>query len=102
MAAFASMTLVLTIVLWREPYLLAGVLACFHIVVLLYLQKRRFLFTYLFGFVLGPIAEALSIAAGAWTYTLPQFAGVPVWLPFLWGATTLTAGYFANMRTAHE
>ena len=33
------------------------------------------------GAVLGPVCEALPVAAGAWSYTAPQILGMPVWLP---------------------
>jgi hypothetical protein len=34
--------------------------------------------------VLGPAAEAIISAAGAFDYAEPDFAGIPVWLPALW------------------
>lgn len=102
MVFFAALTLAVAVSYWREPYLTAGVLIVFHSVVLWYLNSRRLFLTYLFGFVFGPIAEALSIAAGAWSYANPQFFGVPVWLPFVWGAATVTAGYFVLLQTVHE
>jgi hypothetical protein len=34
--------------------------------------------------VLGPSAEAVISALGAFAYNDPDFAGIPVWLPSLW------------------
>jgi hypothetical protein len=34
--------------------------------------------------VLGPLAEAVISALGAFDYTDPDFAGIPIWLPSLW------------------
>jgi hypothetical protein len=34
--------------------------------------------------VLGPAAEALISAIGAFDYVDPDFAGIPIWLPALW------------------
>jgi hypothetical protein len=34
--------------------------------------------------VLGPAAEALISALGAFDYVDPDFAGIPIWLPPLW------------------
>jgi hypothetical protein len=99
---FAALTLAVILVLWQNPFVSAVILGGFHIIVLVYLKSRRLFFTYLFGFMLGPLAEVLAILAGAWTYTVPQFFGIPVWLPFLWGAATLTAGYFVSLRTKYE
>lgn len=33
----------------------------------------------------GPIAEAIAIYAGVWTYTTPWYIGIPLWLPLAWG-----------------
>jgi Protein of unknown function (DUF2878) len=34
--------------------------------------------------VLGPAAEAIISALGAFDYAEPDFAGIPIWLPGLW------------------
>jgi hypothetical protein len=34
--------------------------------------------------VLGPLAEAVISALGAFDYENPDFAGIPIWLPSLW------------------
>jgi hypothetical protein len=34
--------------------------------------------------VLGPAGEALLVALGVFDYLDPDFAGIPLWLPFLW------------------
>jgi hypothetical protein len=34
--------------------------------------------------LIGPAAEAIISAAGAFEYAEPDFAGIPVWLPALW------------------
>lgn len=34
--------------------------------------------------VLGPLAEAVMVALGAFDYANPDFAGIPIWLPTLW------------------
>ena len=35
--------------------------------------------------VSGPLAEAIAIYSGLWTYASPVLLGVPVWLPLVWG-----------------
>lgn len=37
----------------------------------------------------GPVAEAIAIAFGVWTYGNSQFAGIPLWLSPLWGIAAL-------------
>ena len=48
------------------------------------LKNFAFYFAMLVG---GPIAEAVAIYFGAWTYTNPIIIGVPIWLFFVWGNT---------------
>lgn len=47
-------------------------------------SKKNFIF-YLLVLISGPVAEAIAIYFGAWTYTNPIFMGVPIWLFFVWG-----------------
>jgi hypothetical protein len=50
----------------REDLLLYTVIACF-----------------------GPIAEAISIDYGTWSYVLPYAFGLPYWLPLVWGTAAI-------------
>jgi hypothetical protein len=36
------------------------------------------------GALVGPAVEAALAAAGAFDYTEPDLAGVPIWLPAMW------------------
>lgn len=53
--------------------------------------SKRSLVVYLVGFIFGPIAESVTIHAGAWQYAQPDFLGIPIWLPFLWANAALFA-----------
>ena len=44
---------------------------------------------YLIGAVLGPLGETIGVRSGAWQYSSPTFLGIPLWLPFAWGAMTV-------------
>ena len=57
------------------------------------------------GGVLGPVCEALPVAAGAWSYAQPDVLGLPLWLPLAYalfavlvsyGARSLAEGYMAK------
>jgi len=57
------------------------------------------------GAVLGPVCEALPVAAGAWSYAQPDVLGLPLWLPLAYalfavlvsyGARSLAEGYMAK------
>ena len=41
------------------------------------------------GAVLGPLAEGIAVAFGAWTYAASDTVGLPLWLPPAWGLATL-------------
>ena len=41
------------------------------------------------GALFGPLAEAVSVWRGGWTYSDPDLFGVPVWLPVGWGLACL-------------
>jgi uncharacterized membrane protein YoaT (DUF817 family) len=45
------------------------------------------LIPFVVGALIGPAMEIIVIRFGAWTYTHPSVAGVPAWLPLLWGLT---------------
>lgn len=45
------------------------------------------------GAVLGPVCEALPVAAGAWSYAMPQFLGMPVWLPLAYALFAALTGF---------
>lgn len=57
-------------------------------------------YKYIIFFILvvisGPIAEAIAIYFGAWTYTTPLLIGIPAWLPFVWGNAGL---YIARLKS---
>jgi uncharacterized membrane protein YoaT (DUF817 family) len=74
--------------LWREPYLLLGLLAAESALMLGLWHTREDLFFYLVPFVVGPSAEIIAIHGGAWSYAEPQWY-IPVWLPLGWGISGL-------------
>ena len=41
------------------------------------------------GAVLGPVCEALPVAAGAWAYARPDLMGMPAWLPLAYALFAL-------------
>jgi len=55
----------------------------------LYIERGGFLI-YVTMAILGPIAEVVIVHAGAWQYGSPDWAGIPMWLPFLWGSAALS------------
>jgi len=79
--------------LWDSPYILLIVMMALF-VVSNYTMNWKYLKTSIVCAVLGPAAEVIAIALGAWTYSVPQFVGIPFWLAPLWGVATL---FFINL-----
>lgn len=76
--------------LWQQPWLaLVGVAAVGAGILMLY-RDRVLSTVFVVVGLAGAAAEAVAINHGAWTYANPQFLGVPVWLPLLWGIAGVT------------
>lgn len=73
---------------WRTP-----VIVFLLLLVLLVELNRTFKWNYIktsaMCMIFGPIAEAIAIAFGSWTYSNSQIVGVPIWLSPLWGIAAL-------------
>lgn len=48
------------------------------------------------GAVLGPVCEALPVAAGAWSYAQPDVLGMPLWLPLAYALFAVLVAYGAR------
>lgn len=70
--------------LWQQPLLLFFVMI-FISIFTLWIYDFRFIRTFLFVSLMGPIAEIIAMHAGAWKYVQPSFLSVPIWLFPLWG-----------------
>lgn len=81
----AVLGILAVVTLWNTPFVLLGMVLLLIVVVFVLQPSRNVLAVFLFAALLGPMAEMLCVQAGAWRYTNPQFFGIPVWLPFLWG-----------------
>jgi len=79
-------TLVAT--LWDKPIFLMFCYVIISVILLIKWHTRNDYLFYLVAFVLGPLAEFVAILFGAWTYSKPFYV-IPVWLPFLWGISSL-------------
>lgn len=40
---------------------------------------------YVAGALIGSVTEIIATKAGIWSYTIPSFLNIPLWLPFAWG-----------------
>jgi len=57
---------------------------------------KKELLWFILIFIGGPMVEIILVNfSKAWSYSNPQFFGIPIWIPFYWGlmGTTLVSVY---------
>ena len=86
---------------WQQALLLFILLVAISVFTL-WVYDFRYIRTYLFVGVMGPIAEIIAIRSGAWQYTEPALINVSIWLFPLWGMAGLcfiaVAIYYQDVR----
>ena len=88
-SSVALLSLLAVTFLWRSPLLLAALLVMLGGVHLSFVKNSAWK-VYVFGIFFGGLSESFAIlVGGAWTYQLPDFMGIPMWLPLLWGVAAL-------------
>ncbi|MBU2101363.1 DUF2878 family protein [Patescibacteria group bacterium] len=85
----ALLSLVSVSLLWKSWSLLTLILLVIGVLMLLIEKERNTVLVYIAAGLGGAITEMVAIFFGVWTYTDPAIAGIPIWLPFLWGAAAL-------------
>jgi hypothetical protein len=78
----------------RTPLAVAAALPLAGAVLLAWPEKSTLILMAV-GSLLGPIAESLPIAAGAWSYANPEIFGMPAWLPLAYAMFAALLGYAA-------
>lgn len=78
-------TVLLSILLWQNPFLLTIALLIVSIFILLFYRSKENLLTYIIIAIVGTLVEMVAVSFGIWIYTTPQMFGVPLWLPMAWG-----------------
>ncbi len=86
-------SIVSVILFWGDNILLSIILLILSIGILAIWHKKNDLITFFFGVIFGWFSESICIYFGAWTYTNPTYL-VPLWLPILWGVTTVVIRRF--------
>ncbi len=81
----ALLTLIFVPVFWKSPLFLTLILAILSMIMLINLKSRSYYVLYILCFILGTVSESVAIYYGAWSYSMSNFAGIPYWLPFVWG-----------------
>ncbi|HSD57476.1 MAG TPA: hypothetical protein VLB04_04775 [Methanotrichaceae archaeon] len=79
----------------RTPLVIAAALPL-AVAILLAWPEKSTLILMAAGSLLGPIAESLPIAIGAWSYAHPEILGMPAWLPLAYAMFAALLGYAAH------
>lgn len=81
----ALLTMIIPCIVGEKQVLSSVLLIIIGILMLTIDFSFRNLIFYFAVLISGPIAEAVVIHFGMWTYTNPAIIGVPIWLFFVWG-----------------
>lgn len=66
----------------KEAAIGLGIVA---LLMLLIEKSKSSVYLFVIVAILGSLAEAIFIYFGVWHYAHPNFIGIPMWLPLLWG-----------------
>jgi len=84
-------SVLLTYFLSKQPILLSIILIFMAYIKHIIYPIKRELFWFLFVCIGGAIIEVLLVNSGsAWKYSVSQFYGIPIWIPFFWGTVSTT------------
>lgn len=82
---FALACLISVSFFWKNTTLVIIILATISGIGLSKWKNRETVILFILSGIFGTIAEAIIVYFGVWTYTSPNFMGLPYWLPLLWG-----------------
>lgn len=85
----AVVTLAVPAFFWHQSAVATFLLLIASVIMLTIERDEKLLVLYVAIFVAGPLAEAVLIAFGAWSYANSSVLGFPIWLPFVWGNAAL-------------
>jgi hypothetical protein len=77
------------ILVWRNNAAVTAIFIGVYLARYLLWPNREDHIIFVAGAVLGSTAEIIAAHAGVWSYTLPTFLNIPVWLPFAWGLVSV-------------
>lgn len=75
----------LVILVWKHTFLVTGILIAAYLVRYFIWPDREDHVFYAAGAIIGSVTEIIATRAGIWSYALPSFLNIPLWLPFAWG-----------------
>jgi len=91
----ALLTLVTPSLFGQNQLVTVLILVCISLLMLNIEWSFKYVIFFMLVCISGPVAEAVAIYFGAWTYSNALFIGVPAWLPLVWGNAGL---YIARLK----
>ena len=86
---FGAFNLVAVSLFYKDIPLTVVILSLLTISFFVYYKSPVFVPIFVFCMIFGTLAEIFSVYNGAWSYALPNFFNVPLWLFILWGNSGL-------------
>ena len=84
------------VLLYKNNALLASLMLIGWLIAVKMWHKKEDVYLFVVAAAAGTLAEAVAIKFGAWQYANPTALGVPIWLPFLWGAAVVFIKRFSE------
>jgi hypothetical protein len=75
----------LVILVWKNNIAVTAIILGFYLLRYFLWPNPEDHISFVAGAVLGSTAEIIATHVGIWSYTLPTFLNIPLWLPFAWG-----------------
>ncbi|MCX5807425.1 MAG: hypothetical protein NT010_15390 [Proteobacteria bacterium] len=76
---------IIFVLIWRHNIAVTGFIITVYLIRYFIWPDNEDHVVFIAGAVLGSIAEIIATKAGTWSYALPTFLNIPIWLPFAWG-----------------
>ncbi len=74
---------------WEKNWIVFVLVITGWLIAILTWHEHEDFILYVVGGIGGPIGEIIAIHFGVWQYSNPDFFGIPIWLPFLWGSASV-------------
>lgn len=75
----------LVILVWKNNIAVTAIILGFYLLRYFLWPNPEDHIIFIAGAVLGSTAEIIATRVGIWSYALPTFLNIPIWLPFAWG-----------------
>ncbi len=78
--------ILLSYLFWRNNILLAIIYLAFTVGLILWHKDSTEFFIFVYGIIIGALVETVGTQiSGYQSFAKPDFAGIPMWLPIVWG-----------------